>query len=263
MGTGILLLVLAALLNGAAFVGLRYLVARVCGVRGAPGVLGVENAGQAWAGVSLPRRALFIVAGPIGCYLSAASFIACGLTLAGTPFVDEESMRVVVVPGGPAASAGLQDNDTIVSVNEVPIRDWPQLREEVAKSASSPTRVVVKRQEGQLTLTPTPGPTGKIGVAAPTGRRSVGVGAALRSGLLGPVRVWAAAAKGLERAAAGKERPEVTGGVVGLAKATGEASAGGLGSGLGVVGAMNAYFLWIPTALALVFSPRARRPSSG
>ena len=261
MGTGILLLVLAALVNGAAFFCLRYLVARVSGVRGAPGVLGVE-AGQAWVGVSLPRRAMFAVAGPIGCYLSAALLMACGLRLAGSPFVDEESMRVVVVPGGPAASAGLQDNDTVVSVNDVPIRDWPQLRGEVAKFANSPTRVVVKRQDGEVTLTPTPGPNGKIGVGAPMSRRSIGVGAALSSGMLGPVRVWVAAAKGLMRVNTGRSRPEVAG-PVGLARATGDASADGLGAALGVVGAVNAYLLWIPAVLALVLFPRARRSMPG
>ncbi|MBK6460703.1 MAG: PDZ domain-containing protein [Myxococcales bacterium] len=263
MGTGLFLLALAALLNGAAFFGLRYLAARVSGVRGAQAVLGADHR-EAWAGVSLARRALFAVAGPIGCYLCAASFITFGLTAAGSQVVDEESMRVVVVPGGPAASAGVQDNDRIVSVNDVPIRDWPQLRGEVAKSANSPARVVVKRHDGELTLTPTPGPTGKIGVAPPMSRRSIGVGPALASGIVGPVRVWGAAAKGLKRAATGEERAEVAG-PVSLAKATGEASAEGLGSALGVVGAMNAYFLWIPAVLALVLFPRRRvvRPSPG
>lgn len=107
MGTGLFLLALAALLNGAAFFGLRYLAARVSGVRGAQAVLGADHR-EAWAGVSLARRALFAVAGPIGCYLCAACFITFGLTAAGSQVVDEESMRVVVVAGGPAerGSAG-------------------------------------------------------------------------------------------------------------------------------------------------------------
>ncbi len=263
MGTGLFLLVVAALVNGAAFFGLRYLAARVSGVRGAQAVLGADHR-AAWAGVSLARRALFAVAGPIGCYLCAASFITFGLTAAGSLVVDEESMRVVVVPGGPAASAGLQDNDRIVSVNGVPIADWPHLREEIAKSANSPTRVVVSRHDGELTLTPTPGPTGKIGVGPPTSRRSIGVGSAFASGMVGPVRVWVAAAKGLKRAATGEQRAEIAG-PVSLAKTTGEASAEGLGSALGVVGAMNAYFLWFPAVLALVLAPRRGvvRPSPG
>jgi len=84
-----------------------------------------------------------------------------------------------IVPGDPAAHAGLQRGDTIVSVNGAPIFAWTDMVDRVGRSANQALRFVVARAGGHDTLTVTPKAvdvadpatgethvTGRIGAAA-------------------------------------------------------------------------------------------------
>lgn len=61
-----------------------------------------------------------------------------------------------VLEGGAAAAAGIQANDTILSINDVAIESWRMLVEAVQPSAGIPLVVVLERNQEtvQLTLTP-------------------------------------------------------------------------------------------------------------
>lgn len=217
-------------------------------------MLGMDH--RPWAAVSLIGRVLFALAGPVGCYLCAAAFVTLGLLISGRDVIDAAGMRVRVVAGGPAAEAGFVDDDRVVSVNDVPIVDWPHLQEAVAAHAGEQIQVAVQREDGQLVLRPTPGPNGKIGVGPAFEHQDVGVGAALGEGFAAPPRVLATALKGLVQVVVGRgERAEAVG-PVGIVRNMGQASAPRFGSALSLLGSVTSFYLWIPIILALVLFPR-------
>ena len=248
MATALAFLLLALVTNGAAFFGLRYAAARVSGVRGARVIFGMDH--DPWGSVRFARKVVFAVAGPVGCYLSAVLFVTAGLVASGKDVPNEHSMRVTVRPGGPAAEAGIMNGDQVVSVDGVAVSDWTHLREAVAKHAGERIAVAVLRGERKLVLSPAPGPNGTIGVAGAAEHRDIGLAAALGQGFAEPLRVWAETAKGFVQMLVGRVTPTM---VIDTNKAPLAAQY------LRQIGTMNAYYLWIPTILALAFFPRGAR----
>ncbi|MCB0880485.1 MAG: site-2 protease family protein, partial [Thermoleophilia bacterium] len=59
----------------------------------------------------------------------------------------------------PAAAAGVQAGDTIVSVNGQPAADWTTATEVIRSSAGTPVTLVVERAGAEVSLTLTPEPT--------------------------------------------------------------------------------------------------------
>jgi membrane-associated protease RseP (regulator of RpoE activity) len=255
MLTALLVFVLNVLVNGAAFIGFRYAAARFARVRGVGAVLGINH--RPWREVPLGRRVLFAVAGPLGCYLCAASFVAIALLVSGRAVVDEASMRVRVMPFSPAAEAGFVDGDMLVSVNEVAVPDWGILRERVASHARESIRVRVLREGEDLILSPTVGHTGKIGVAPLTVHEDVGVGSAVVAGLSEPPKVWASVYRALVTDPVPQPSLEVAG-PVRIAKGMSEASPS-IGALIRGVGAWNASWFWIPSLLGFLLFPRTGR----
>ncbi|HEY0997390.1 MAG TPA: RIP metalloprotease RseP [Gemmatimonadaceae bacterium] len=64
-----------------------------------------------------------------------------------------------VLPEFPAAAAGLQAGDSIVSLNGVPVRSWTEMLDTVSAYGGKPLRVEVARASGRQVLTVTPKPT--------------------------------------------------------------------------------------------------------
>src|SRR5438874_185871 len=67
------------------------------------------------------RRFLVIAAGPAVNYFVAFLIIAALYVTHGFPDVTLATTRVEVLPGGPAAAAGMQTSDQIVAVDGVPV----------------------------------------------------------------------------------------------------------------------------------------------
>lgn len=256
MLAGYLVLLVGCLIGAVVFFGLRYVVAHAFGVRGLDTMLNLDP--RPWANVSLGKRAVYVLAGPLGIYLYGAACVAAGVSLTGREVADETSMRVRVMHDGPAAQAGVIEGDTIVSVDGVPTRDWTALKAEIARHPGEPIELAITREGRGLVLRPTPGPNGKIGVGPPVERRPVPWASALGEGLSAAPRSWALSLKTL--GGVFRERPEVQAvGPVGIVRETGRVVALGPGESLYLIGGMASYYLWIPTILALVLFPRARR----
>ncbi len=100
------------------------------------------------------RRALIVAAGPI------FNFILPLLVLFGSALAYESELvtpRVgTVVPGGPAAEAGLRAGDLITHVAGKPVLTFDDLVREVSGRASQPTEFKVERGQERLTLTARP-----------------------------------------------------------------------------------------------------------
>jgi membrane-associated protease RseP (regulator of RpoE activity) len=249
-------LAVGALVNLCAFFGLRYFVARRCGARGSLVALGLEH--RPWTGVPLARKLVFVCAGPVGCYLCAVAFVALGTMVGGKEVVDEDSMRVIVMPGSPAEAAGFHDNDRVVSLNGIPIANWPDLKAEVAGHPGEEIRIAVQRDGREIVLSPTPGPTGKIGITPPVERLRVGVGAAIAGALVEPMRLWALVGHSLKETLVGTGVPTPLSGPAGIVRAAGQ-PAETTGNAIKFLGVVNSYYLWIPGLLALILFPRSRK----
>ncbi len=248
----LLILAFAALLNAAAFLGLRHLVGSGQGLLDVQALLGVR---LRTSRASLARRWAFTLVGPAGCYVSAGWLLALAALIGGKPTTDESSMRVSVALEGPAASAGFKDGDRIVSVDSEPVSDWSHLKATVGKHRGEKVDVVVDRDGQKLVLSPVPRATdGKIYVGPYTHTEPVGFGEALAISLTEPASINLVALRTWLRVASYGEKEVEVMGPVGMFKATRKASVE-VASGLRTVGVMNAYFLWLPALLALALFP--------
>jgi membrane-associated protease RseP (regulator of RpoE activity) len=251
-----LVLFVGALANLLAFLGVRWALARLWGASGGLVMLGLQ---LRWPALSMVRRVSFAVAGPLACYLCAATLFATGFVLGGQAVADESSMRVTVAPSFPAAKAGLRDDDKIISVDAAPVSDWPGLKQKISRHPNEEIQVTIERDGHELVLLPTPDATGKIGVGPPVHQTEMGPGAAVSHALVEPLEVNVGVLRGLVSTIVGRERAELSGPAAIKKMTQGLAFA----KQLLFAGMMNSYFLWVPTLLALVLFPRvgSRRPA--
>ena len=116
------------------------------------------------------QRFLILFAGPFVNLLIAIVFIAA-LSMVGTEQAVIKPILGEVLPNKPAARAGLQIGDRIVSINGEPIRDFMDLRLAIEMNARTPLRVEFLRNGQLRTTTLTPdrentefGPVGRVGI---------------------------------------------------------------------------------------------------
>ncbi|HMC56175.1 MAG TPA: RIP metalloprotease RseP [Gemmatimonadaceae bacterium] len=102
-----------------------------------------------------------------------------------------------VLPGEPAARAGIQAGDSVVAIDGAPVRSWSEMVVAVANAANKPTRFEIMRGHERKTIVATPKPmdavhpetgvrgkVGKIGAVPQdvTAREPVSVGEAITLG---------------------------------------------------------------------------------
>jgi regulator of sigma E protease len=254
---GALFLGLVPFVAGFGFFGARYVAARAFGVRGGAAEVSVALDAAPWEHVSRARRLLFGAVGPVGWYLMASLLFALGLLAAGRAVPDNASMRVMVDPAGPAATAGVRDGDRIVRVGSVDVRDWASLKEQVRSHANEDAvPIVVERAGAQLTVSPAIDALGRIRVGPYVEWRSVGVGEAIAFGLREPATIVGETIATIVRMIGGTEKAEFTG-PVGIAKEGGKTATGA--RPLQWIAALTSYFWPGSLLLAIAFFPRLRR----
>lgn len=152
---------------------------------------GDENAGDPRSFQAKKRwqRAIVIIAGPLMNVVLAIAIIA-GLYMHGVQMEVDQSKAIVssVPPGSPAANAGVQAGDTILSVAGQANPTWSEVLMKMAMNANHPVPVVVDRHGQTLNLSVTPAMDPKEGIGS--------------AGWNGGVQV-AAVVKGTPAAAAG------------------------------------------------------------
>lgn len=97
-----------------------------------------------YANASIWARVVTIAGGPLANYLFASILFFFALVV-GVTTADEASMKVVPSAGGPAAVAGMVDNDKVVSVNGAAVKDWTQLQKAVSSHAGESIDIEVER----------------------------------------------------------------------------------------------------------------------
>jgi regulator of sigma E protease len=116
------------------------------------------------------QRFLILVAGPFMNILIAIAFMAI-IAMVGTESIIIKPVIGEVVPGKPAARAGLLPGDRIVAINGEQINDFDDMRLAIGMHGGTPLRFDYIRdgQRRSTTLTPEPedsefGPVGKAGL---------------------------------------------------------------------------------------------------
>jgi regulator of sigma E protease len=123
-----------------------------------------EDRRRSFAHQQLWGKVLIVAAGPgfnfILAYLIFAGWLSTGAPLFVPTFRDLSADVEALVPGSPAANAGMEIGDRIVKVNGKDISTKTELLDAVAKSNGQPVALEVRR-DGQvkpLTVTPIPAP---------------------------------------------------------------------------------------------------------
>lgn len=178
-----------------------------------------------YANASLVGRIATIFAGPLANYLFASVLFFIALIVGGEAV---PTTRVELLDG-PAKAAQIKDGDTIVAIDDTPIKDWDQLRNHILASGGKTLQVEVTRDGERKVFSVTP--------ALKDGRAIIGVtpiqkqvpvtfkDSAIRS-IERPAIVVSALVVHLGRLIAGQERPQLTGpvGIVREAKRAAERS---------------------------------------
>ncbi|MGI6357514.1 MAG: RIP metalloprotease RseP [Bacillota bacterium] len=102
----------------------------------------------------LYARALVSVAGPLTNFLLAALIFAVVFMFMGVP--SEQPLVGALSPGWPAAAAGLEVGDRIVSIAGQPVERWQDIQPLVADWDGQQTTIVVERAGQQLSFPITP-----------------------------------------------------------------------------------------------------------
>ena len=95
------------------------------------------------------RRFLVIAAGPAINYLTAFVLLLGLFWVVGVPTA---SLRLEVLPDGPAARAGMQTGDEVVAIDGVPIHSFGELQHELQSSKEPERRFQVRRTASLVEL---------------------------------------------------------------------------------------------------------------
>jgi len=191
-----------------------------------------------YANASLTGRTLAIFAGPAANYLFA-SVVFFGALLLGGKTV--ETTRIVPIPKGAAAAAGLRGGDRVVSINEVPVQTWEGLRTTVLQNPGKPLSFRIDRGGQPLTLSITPRPEGEKGgglIGVRPQPVPMPVGEAASSSLVQPALIVGLTVRSLYRWIAGTEAGQLTG-PLGIMRETEKAAGMGLVQYLMIVGFLS------------------------
>jgi regulator of sigma E protease len=198
-----------------------------------------------YANASLWARVVTIAAGPLANYFFASVLFFFGFMRGGVPLVDDVSMKVSVLPDGPANLADMRPGDKVQTVNDESIKDWDQLKRAIRSHPGEAVAIQVERDGASVLLHVTPKALGdkdegKIMIGPDVRIVPVTTGQAAVLSVTEPPKIVYELVRGLARTIAGKEKPELSG-PVGIVKQTAEAVRGGAANTLKFLGMLSAY----------------------
>jgi membrane-associated protease RseP (regulator of RpoE activity) len=205
------------------------------------------------------RRALVVLAAVLASYC-----IPAGASTVAAFAEGRITTEIRVMAGTPAALAGLDTGDRVVSVAGTPVASWDPIPGLVAAHTGEPVEVVVTRAGAERRFTITPeGPPGhgKIGIATAGKHEPIGVVAALGKGLTGPILVLAGVAATVRDILSGGASPELSGPVA-IVRATAAATGTTVGGVLTMLAALVAYVWPVAALVALTTAPRPARTTA-
>lgn len=126
-----------------------------------------EATGMPFYALAAPKRIVIMLGGPFVNLILAVIFFVIAFSGIGAPTIGVSEVSKCVpqslttscvagAPASPAAAAGLQSGDALVSIDGKPITDFGVVSATVQKSAGKTVEVVVKRDGHEKTLEVTP-----------------------------------------------------------------------------------------------------------
>ncbi len=194
-----------------------------------------------YANASLRARVVTIFAGPLANYLFASVFFFVAFFWDGVP---ADTTHVEVIDGRPAAAAGIQTRDRILSIEGHEIENWKQLSEQISTRGGQEIEVVVEREGQRIPIKVTPEASedgrGLIGVKQRGMRPATGFGEAATLAVTAPPRTVQLQLTELGKWARGKSQGEL-GGPKAMVDQMATAVKTGWGDFLFLLGALSAW----------------------
>jgi len=155
-----------------------------------------QEKSQSFIGQSLPKRAAIVVAGPMANFLLAIAIFAGIFMLYGKPTQSSQTMSArvdAIVPDSPAAVAGFQPGDLVVSIAGQAIGNFADMQRIVSESAGVTLAITVERSGSSILLQATPKaekdilgtPIGRLGIQG-----TIAPGSAQLEPVSPPQAVW-------------------------------------------------------------------------
>jgi regulator of sigma E protease len=114
---------------------------------------------QSFIGQSVLKRAAIVVAGPLANFVLAIAIFAGTFMYFGKPLQSPETMTArvdQVLPGSPAAVAGFQPGDVVVSIDGHAVGNFADMQRIVSESAGIALAITIERDGGKVVLNATP-----------------------------------------------------------------------------------------------------------
>jgi regulator of sigma E protease len=203
---------------------------------------GTFRAGESFHEKSVGDRAIVVAAGPAFNFLLAglifaAVFATYGRAVPPPPGTVSEQMVIArVVPGSPAAQAGLEVGDRVLAVAGTRIERFTDLQQHIQSRPGQPVSILVQRGDREVTLAPVPaaateGGPARIGIqngpAAPRFERLDPL-SAIPAGFVHMVKVSGQTLSGVWEMITGARGSEEIGGPLRIAQLSGEVADMGL-----------------------------------
>jgi regulator of sigma E protease len=99
----------------------------------------------------LAKRTAIVAAGPVFNLLLAVVIFACLLMFFGTRTATTQVGEVV--PGLPAASAGIQKGDRLIAIDGIPVESWTEFARRIKESDGRPLTLKVQRENREIEVT--------------------------------------------------------------------------------------------------------------
>lgn len=250
----LVLLLLVALVEGAAFVGARLLAFRsVPGIRLRDGIFVTRSL---WERASSGAKVGFVLGGPAACYFVAWALLFVATFAEGERIADRGG-RIDVSPGLPAEAAGLRDGDVIVSVDGKTVESFDDISAAVRVAEREKVDLEISR-DGEIRRVPVALQSGKIGVRQHVEITPMSPLVAAGRAFLLPLEINRMALESWTNYFFGPREERVSG-PVRMVQEVSAARERSWSMAVSILGALASYFLWIPVLLSLVSIPRRRR----
>lgn len=186
------------------------------------------------------RRAAIVAAGPIANYILAIVIFAALFATFGRPF--SSNLVGEVMPDSAAAEAGIMPGDRIVGLNGTPITRFEQIVGLIALGLGEPLHIVLERDGKEIAVQTRPHVVemvdnfGNVQHIGRLGIKSTGTGEMVRYGPLESIgvavaetyRISATIMKAIGQMIAGTRSSDELGGVLRIAKMSGDIATNGL-----------------------------------
>jgi regulator of sigma E protease len=121
--------------------------------------MSAKEKSESFVGQAVLKRSAIVVAGPMANFLLAVAIFATIFMVYGKPTQSPETMTArvdSVVADSPAAAAGFQAGDLVVSIGGQSVGNFADMQRIVSESAGVPLAISVERDGRQIVLTATP-----------------------------------------------------------------------------------------------------------